>query len=149
MDAWETTARCAKLLRATAILFQCPASFRPTDENARAMREFFTTIRRPASMRMLWEPRGAWPDELIATLCHDLDLVHTVDPFLRPSVTKGLTYWRLHGNGSHYASYTDDELLQLKAWLPGDGETYVMFNNIPRVEDAGRFAALVRGAMLR
>lgn len=49
--------------------------------------------------------------------------------------------WRLHGNGSHYASYTDDELAQLRAWLPGAGDACVMFNNIPRVGDAKRFLA--------
>ncbi|HEX6176893.1 MAG TPA: hypothetical protein VF057_00935, partial [Thermoanaerobaculia bacterium] len=54
-----------------------------------------------------------------------------------------LTYWRLHGNKSHYASYTDDELEQLSDWIPGGGETYVMFNNIPRVADSRRFINLM------
>lgn len=139
MGAWKVTRECARRLRATAILFQCPASFRPTEENAEAMRQFFAAIDRPARVRLLWEPRGAWPDELIVNLCRTLDLVHAVDPFIRPSLTPELTYWRLHGNGSHYASYTDAELLELREWLPANGEAYVMFNNIPRVGDAKRF----------
>lgn len=142
MAAWKTTLACAKRLRATAILFQCPASFRATDENSAAMRRFFDAIERPAGVRMLWEPRGPWPDDLVSSLCSDLQLVHAVDPFIRPSLTPELTYWRLHGNGSHYASYSDAELRQLRTWLTGVGEAYVMFNNIPRVGDAKRFMEL-------
>jgi uncharacterized protein YecE (DUF72 family) len=137
MRAWQVTRDAARLLRATAILFQCPASFRATEENMENMRRFFAAIDRPA--RFLWEPRGPWPDDAVASLCRELELVHAVDPFVRPSLTPELVYWRLHGNGSHYASYTDDELRQLHDWLPRDDEAYVMFNNIPRVADAKRF----------
>lgn len=141
MRAWETTLLARRILRATAILFQCPASFRPTDENIENMRRFFTTIERPSRVRLLWEPRGAWPDDVVLSLCRELSLTHAVDPFIRPSLTPELTYWRLHGNGSHHATYTDAELRQLRDWVPTDAETYVMFNNIPRVADAKRFLA--------
>lgn len=139
LGAWDVTRAAARRLRATAILFQCPASFRATDENFAAMRSFFGHIERPPGVRFLWEPRGAWPDDAVIALCSDLGLIHAVDPFLRPSLTPEVTYWRLHGNESHYASYSDDELAQLHAWIPEGGETYVMFNNIPRVGDAKRF----------
>jgi uncharacterized protein YecE (DUF72 family) len=142
LAAWETTLACARILRATAILFQCPPSLRPTVENTEAMRRFFAAIDRPPDVRFLWEPRGAWPDDVVLSLCRDLDLVHTVDPFIRPSLTPELTYWRLHGNRSHYASYTDDELRQIHAWIRPGVETYVMFNNIPRVKDVKRFRAM-------
>ena len=46
--------------------------------------------------------------------------MHAVDPFVRPSLTPELLYWRLHGNKTHYARYTDDELRQIIAWLPAD-----------------------------
>jgi uncharacterized protein YecE (DUF72 family) len=139
LRGWQTTLDCARVLRATAILFQCPPSFRPTPENTDAMRRFFEMIERPPDVRFLWEPRGQWPDDVIVALCRDLELVHAVDPFIRPSLTPELTYWRLHGNKSHYASYTDDELRQIRAWARPDVETYVMFNNIPRVKDVKRF----------
>ena len=142
LAAWQTTLGCARILRATAVLFQCPASFRPTDDNVAAMQGWFGEIERPAGVRLLWEPRGAWPDEVVLSLCRDLDLVHTVDPFIRPSLTPELTYWRLHGNKSHYASYTDEELRQIHAWIHPGVETYVMFNNIPRVKDVKRFRAM-------
>lgn len=142
--AWKKTVACQRLLRATAILFQCPASFKPTEENISAMRLFFDTIERPAGVKMLWEPRGAWPDDVVLELCRDLDLVHAVDPFVRPSLTPDPVYWRLHGNQSHYANYTDDELRQIHAWYPEstDTDVYVMFNNIPRVKDVRRFRDL-------
>jgi uncharacterized protein YecE (DUF72 family) len=143
LRAWAATLDCARLLRATAILFQCPASFRPTPDNIAAMREFFASIERPAQVRLLWEPRGAWPDDIVIELCRDLELVHAVDPFVRPSLSPALIYWRLHGNGSHYASYTDAELSQIRAWLPEpEIDAYVLFNNIPRVKDVARFRQL-------
>jgi uncharacterized protein YecE (DUF72 family) len=141
--AWEVTLAAAKRLRATAILFQCPASFRATEENIVNMRTFFAGIERPPKVTFLWEPRGPWPDEVVRPLCRELVLVHAVDPFIRPSLTPELTYWRLHGNGSHYAVYTDAELQQLREWLPRAGDAYVMFNNIPRVADAKRFIEIL------
>jgi len=145
MRAWEKSLDCAKLLRATAILFQCPASFRPEEENVANMRTFFAKIARPKNVRLLWEPRGKWPDALILDLCRELELTHVVDPFDRDTVTPELTYWRLHGIGNHYHVYTDEELRTLRSRVPTDAETYVMFNNIPRVGDAERFRALVNG----
>jgi len=144
MKAWNTTVECARILNATAIVFQCPPSFKATDENVRAMREFFSTIERPDAVRLMWEPRGPWADDVVLMLCTDLRLVHVVDPFIRPSVTSQPIYWRLHGNRSHYARYTDDELRQIRAWVPDDeeGDAYVMFNNVPRVQDVKRFREL-------
>jgi uncharacterized protein YecE (DUF72 family) len=142
--AWATTLECARTLRATGILFQCPPSFRPTDENIGSMRRFFAKIDRPKGVRLLWEPRGAWPDDVVLSLCRDFGLLHAVDPFIRPSLTPELLYWRLHGNKSHYANYTDQELHQIHDWLPTDDatEAYVLFNNVPRTKDIKRFCEL-------
>jgi uncharacterized protein YecE (DUF72 family) len=144
LDAWRRTVDCCATLRATAILFQCPASFRATTENIAAMRDFFTTIERPSNVRLMWEPRGAWPDDVVLALCKELDLIHAVDPFVRPSLTPRPRYWRLHGNKSHYASFDDAELHQIRTWIHDmpDTETYVLFNNIPRVADIKRARAL-------
>lgn len=142
--AWETTLRCAETLRATGILFQCPASFRPTDENIHSMRGFFSQIHRPDGVRLFWEPRGVWPDDVVLSLCRELRLLHAVDPFIRPSLTPEVIYWRLHGNKTHYANYTDAELQQIHDWLPPDDatEAYVFFNNVPRTKDVKRFREL-------
>ena len=146
LAAWRETAAAAAILRATAILFQCPPSFRANAENADAMRRFFGAIERLDHVQYLWEPRGDWPDQLVHELCQQLRLVHVVDPFVRPSVTPERLYWRLHGNGSHYATYSDEELRQLHRWLPPNGPRYIMFNNIPRAKDAKRFLELTRNS---
>lgn len=140
---WETTRDCAHLLRATAILFQCPASFKPAEENIGNMRTFFGRIERPKGVRFLWEPRGEWPDDIVSRLCADFDLIHTVDPFVRPSLTPSRLYWRLHGIGGSRHVYSDAELQQLVEWLPRAADAYVMFNNMPRIGDAKRFEQLL------
>jgi uncharacterized protein YecE (DUF72 family) len=143
--AFDTTLVAQELLRATVILFQCPASFKATEENVDAMHGFFGAIHRPRGVRLAWEPRGPWPDELVRSLCAELQLVHAVDPFVRPSLTPELLYWRLHGNGSAYASYTDNELQQVVDWLRAAQATdaYVLFNNVPRVKDIDRFLQIL------
>ncbi len=141
--AWRITLDCAAQLRASSVLLQCPPSFRPTDENVTRLRRFLQEADRPIGLRLLWEPRGAWPDELVASLCAELELVHATDPFLRRSLTP-LAYYRLHGTTGARHVCSDDELETL--WdIVGDGPAYVMINNLDRGTDARRFAALVSG----
>ena len=147
--AWEETLAAARTLNATAILLQCPASFRPNEENIASMRDFLLNVERPDGVRLMWEPRGPWPDDVVSGLCRELSLIHAVDPFVRPSLTPEPLYWRLHGNRSHWANYTDDELRQIIQWLPADPtvDAYVLFNNIPRVKDVKRFTELLSEAL--
>lgn len=145
-EGWRTTLECARILRASTILFQCPASFRPTEENVTNLRGFFRRIDRPAGVRLAWEPRGPWPEALLRQLCGELELVHVVDPFVTPNVTRDPVYFRVHGvTGSRHV-HSDAELRRLLAMLPDDGVAYVMFNNLPRVGDALRFLRLLREA---
>jgi uncharacterized protein YecE (DUF72 family) len=141
MRAWQRTLDCAAILRATAILFQCPASFRPTEENIDRLRAFFGAVQRPEGVRMLWEPRGPWPTDVVATLCHELDLAHVVDPFVSTTVTPEQTYFRLHGTTGARHVYSNAELVRLAHMLPTapTHPPYVLFNNLPRVDDARRF----------
>jgi uncharacterized protein YecE (DUF72 family) len=94
---------------------------------------------------MLWEPRGEWPAELVATLCRELDLVHVVDPFVSTTVTPEQTYFRLHGTTGARHVYSDAELVQLADMLPAapSHPPYVLFNNLPRVDDARRFREIL------
>ncbi len=141
---WGRTLECARLLRATAILLQCPRSFRPTDENVERLRAFCATAERPEGIRLLWEPRGEWPPELVRGLCEELDLVHAVDPFVSETQTPEQAYFRLHGITGARHVYTDDELRRLRGMLPRtENPVYVLFNNIPRVGDVRRLAALL------
>ena len=144
--AWARTLECARLLRATAILLQCPRSLRPTEENVGRLRAFCSQAERPEGMRLLWEPRGEWPPGLVRSLCTDLDLVHVVDPFVHETVTPERVYLRLHGITGARHVYTDDELARLREMVPEVPRAepaYVMFNNIPRVGDVRRFRELL------
>jgi uncharacterized protein YecE (DUF72 family) len=148
-EGWRRSTQCAEILSATAMLFQCPASFTPAPENVQRMRSFFERIKRP-NARLLWEPRGPlWiaQRQLALALCKDLHLVHVVDPFVSPTDPGRSVYWRLHGPGSARASYGERELNQLHRMLldaRSPDMAYVLFNNLPRVNDAKRFSAILR-----
>ena len=139
--AWARTLECAAILRATAVLLQCPKSFRPTKDNVERLRAFATTVERPDGLRLLWEPRGDWSAALLTDLCRDLDLAHVVDPMQTETVTPDRTYYRLHGTTGSRHVHTDAELHRLRALVAGRPDPYVLFNNLPRVGDAERFLA--------
>jgi len=141
--AWLTTLACAAALSANCVLFQCPASFTPGEQNVANLRRFFSRIER-RNLRMLWEPRGPWSDTLIQMLCHELDLVHVVDPFQHPTVTRHFIYYRLHGGKDYQHHFDSSELRRIHAAIPSGASTYVMFNNVSMLEDALRFQELLR-----
>jgi uncharacterized protein YecE (DUF72 family) len=147
-EGWRRSLECARILGATAMLFQCPASFTPDVDNVTSMRGFFERIERPGAT-LLWEPRGpAWVKNrgLALSLCRELDLVHVVDPFVTDPEPGHPVYWRLHGISGPRHSYSDGELQQLAERLrraAPPSPAYVMFNNLPRVGDAKRFVRLI------
>ena len=143
-EAWDVTKDCAQALQSKTILFQCPASFRPTKENVGIMRKFFRRAYAEREvLNFCWEPRGAWPREMITDLCDELDLWHVVDPFKERTVTPARCYFRLHGRRGWRYQYEDGELEELASMLPEDAESYVFFNNIKMREDAVRFKAII------
>ena len=143
--ALARTLECVRILSATAVLFQCPARFKPTIENVDRLRAFFQRNRPPQGVRWLWEPRGpAWTAEapLARALCAELGLGYVVDPFVNaPPRNDECPYLRLHGITGARHVYSDTELARLAATIPP--KAYVMFNNIPRVADARRFQRLL------
>ena len=141
LAGWRRTLESAAVLRATAVLLQCPRSFRPTAENVARMRTFLAEVERP--VRLLWEPRGDWPAALVAELCGELDLAHVVDPMQDETVTPEQTYYRLHGTTGMRHVHTDDELRRLRDLVADRPSPYVLFNNLPRVGDAERFLRLL------
>lgn len=147
MLAWERTAEIARALQAVLVLFQCPASFTPENANLRNLRTFFSEIDRHG-LKFAWEPRGAWPSDLVAGLCQELHLLRCVDPFDVADPEVNAPYWRLHGKGGYSYRYSDDDLaelaVRLDAWPGNAGEPrYVFFNNIWMKDDALRFQALL------
>jgi uncharacterized protein YecE (DUF72 family) len=142
MEAWGRTAAFAKTLGASIIVFQCPASFRPLEQNVKNIRTFFNKMDR-AGFAFAWEPRGAWPDDLIKKLCEELDLIHCVDPFKNEPLLGSMDYFRLHGAADYVYTYTDKELEVLRKKI-SEKLTYVMFNNNTMKEDAIRFMTLLQ-----
>lgn len=141
-SAWDLTRECAAALGARALLFQCPASFKPVREHVENMRRFFGEVER-AGLTFCWEPRGGWPRELVSELCEELALWHAVDPFSERTLTPGRCYFRLHGRKGWRYKYEDGELEELRSMLPRDATSYVFFNNVHMREDARRFREIV------
>lgn len=139
--AWERTLLLAKALEASLVVFQCPAAFRPETHNLDNMRSFFGSIPREG-IPMAWEPRGNWPMDLVESLCHELDLIHCVDPFRGLPVAGGIRYFRLHGVTGYGYVFTDHDLSRLRSWCQGV-MTYVLFNNRSMTQDAMRFKLLL------
>ncbi len=143
-EAWQTTLACAKALRSKTILFQCPASFKPYEENLSNLEKFFSSTKR-GKLNFAFEPRGdAWTDKIIKDVCKKFDLWHTVDPFSRITTTPDKIYYRLHGRGGWRYKYEPDELEELAALLPKNKTAYVFFNNIQMTEDALVFQEMVK-----
>lgn len=145
-EAWAQTLECARALNARTILFQCPASFKQTDENITNLRTFFKTITKETKKEKLnfcWEPRGDWDRSVVKKLCAELNLTHAVDPFTSRSVTPNKLYFRLHGKGGWRYEYDDSELEELAAMLSGDANGYVFFNNVTMTKDAMRFKRVI------
>jgi uncharacterized protein YecE (DUF72 family) len=140
-ETWLTTLECADALNAKRILFQCPASFKPTEQNIENMREFFGCCERDKRI-LYFEPRGkAWTAELVRELCAELKLSHAVDPFASETQTPKQVYFRLHGKTDWRYKYTDEDIDELSSTLPSTRNCYVFFNNITMRQDALRFAS--------
>jgi uncharacterized protein YecE (DUF72 family) len=141
-EAWETTLASAKALKAKTILFQCPASFKPTAENIARMEKFFCSIDR-RDFNLCWEPRGDWDTAVVRSICNSLGLCHAVDPFIEKTVTPDRYYFRLHGRTGWRYQYEVGELEELAAALPETKSGYVFFNNSKMTEDALKFCNLL------
>ncbi len=138
--AWEQTFAVAQVLRAAVVVFQCPANFRPTAENVARVRRFFEKAKR-GRFHLGWEPRGEWDPALIAKLCHDLELIHVVDPLVTDAAATGpIRYYRVQGAQRRVAKPDWRRLQQACAGRPA---AYCFFNTSLRAADARRFKDLI------
>jgi uncharacterized protein YecE (DUF72 family) len=141
-QAWLTTQEITRALEARVIVFQCPASFRDSQENAQNFRHFFRRLPR-GDLHFAWEPQGPWRPEIVRQLCQELELVHCVDPFEAQPLYGEFQYFRLHGGPGYQYSYRDAELDRM-AGLVAQRDSYVLFNNLSMAEDAWRFLQRLR-----
>lgn len=146
-SAWQTTDEIAEVLNSRIILFQCPASFKPTSKNLKNMQKFFHQIKRKA-YQFCFEPRGNWPVHLIQRVCRDLNLIHCVDPFKAKPLFGKINYFRLHGVNGYNYRYCDEELKSLLDLVKIKKlETYIMFNNLYIFRDAQRLKRYFKGKL--
>jgi uncharacterized protein YecE (DUF72 family) len=145
LAAWMKTLEIAEAVRANVVLFQCPASFRPSRANIQNLSRFFQKIG-SQSFRLAWEPLGPWPAEVVRELCVQNRLIHCVDPLASAPNCESAQYWRLHGKGSYSYRYTDEDLVALKKLLlsrTNGTAGRILFNNVTVKEDASRFRRLL------
>jgi uncharacterized protein YecE (DUF72 family) len=140
-EAWETTLASANALKAKTILFQCPASFTPTEDNISNMERFFSSIDRH-DLNLCWEPRGNWDPAMVRSICARLRLWHVVDPFVGKTETPDHCYFRLHGRNGWRYQYETGELEEL-ADSVRRRDAYVFFNNSTMTEDALEFRRIL------
>ncbi len=139
LAAYERTVEIADALHAGILLFQTPASFRPTPENIDRLRAFFTMVDRHGR-RFAFEPRG-WDDTTVRAVL-DLDLIHVADPFSQLPLTSGTVYLRLHGSPPgkrmYRYNYTAADLHRLAGMISSlvADEVYILFNNDHMYENA-------------
>ena len=145
-EALKQTLAFAMELGSSKILFQTPASFKPTEANIENLRKFFSGAPRE-NFTYIWEPRGPWSDDLLLELFRELKIVHAVDPFKDRFLHGEFAYFRLHGRGKGYSyDYSDEELRELRGFIPEDRPSYVMFNNTMMWKNALRFKELLQKA---
>ncbi len=156
LDSFGVIGDVCSALRATRVLFQSPASFKPSDGNIESMRLFFETIDR-GGLTAVWEPRGSWYENpgMIERVCMENGLVHCVDPFRNEQLVTGATgtvYFRLHGFGTptmYRYNFSDEELRRLREKidsLPGPTkDVYVFFNNETCYRNGRTFKGMIAG----
>ncbi|MCX7910362.1 MAG: DUF72 domain-containing protein [Endomicrobia bacterium] len=149
--AWDVTKEFALAISAKKILFQCPSSFLPTEENLRNLYTFFKKIKRDKEkykFEFIIEVRAKeWSRKIISKISKELDLTHCVDPLYNECYAGNYNYFRLHGihinNKLNYNYKFSDEELKKIFLLCNKKLNYVMFNNSTMYEDANRFKILV------
>jgi uncharacterized protein YecE (DUF72 family) len=143
-EAWSKTAEFAQALGAKKILFQSPASFYPSAEHIKNLKQFFKKVESP-SFIFIWEPRGRWERGEVEKICMELGIIPCVDPFGGKLIGESLLYVRLHGGTGYQDTYSEVEMKKLIKTGENYPQAYLMFNNIRMYEDACFLRKLLRG----
>ncbi|MEB2836282.1 MAG: DUF72 domain-containing protein [Desulfurococcales archaeon] len=150
--ALEVTLEAARALGARVLVFQSPASFGATEENARLVASFFKEAGLE-NWEVYWEPRGSWWSQgrgLLERVASEAGIGIAGD-VLRgrlPPRGQDALYARLHGLGgrgevNYRYKYSDDDLQRLLDAISPWGGGYIMFNNVYAFNDARRFREML------
>ncbi len=143
LSAWERTVEVADTLGSRMIVFLSPPSFVPEKTHIDNLTKFFGSIERHG-YRMVWESGRTWPEDLVKSLCRDLDLIHATDLFKQRPVTAPPWYLRLRGKGEAGDRYTDKDLKDLRRIAESLPEAYVLFCHEHMVADATRLKKIIK-----
>ena len=141
-EAWLKMAEFAKVLGIKKILFQSPASFYPSNDHIKNLKQFFKKVK-AHSFIFIWEPRGRWERGEVEKICMELGIVPCLDPFGGKSVRGDLLYVRLHGRTGYRYTYSEAEMKELIRVGEAYSQAYLMFNNISMYEDAHHLKKLL------
>jgi len=148
--AFNQMKQIAKALRAKILLFQTPASFKPTRENLDGVKYFFKNIDREDFV-LVWEVRWqkTWRKKIVEDLFSELGINQCVDLFRQDCFfAKDIFYYRLHGLGKpsmYRYKFSDEELKKLvKKVKRLKKDSYILFNNMEMYRDALRFTKILR-----
>ncbi len=145
---FEEMKEIGKALRARVLLFQSPASFKPTKKNIERVKSFFGKIERE-NFILVWEVRWEknWTEEVVRSLFEEIGVNQCVDPFRQECFyCRDIVYYRLHGLGRPMYRYDFS-----RSELKGLGEkvkslkkdVYVLFNNFKCYENGIEFKNLL------
>ncbi len=132
--AFKQIEKTAEALRAKVLLFQSPASFKPSEKNIEKVKRFFENIER--RFLFAWEVRWErdWNKETVSSLFSELKITHCVDPLRQECFhSEKMVYYRLHGFGKpsmYNYSFSEQEIQNIKEKIVSQNKpVYVFFNN--------------------
>lgn len=141
--AWNTTKDFAKALGANKIVFQCPASFIPSEKSIKNLNSFFKRVKRE-NFIFIWEPRGQWNIDVIERICKDLNIYPCFDPFEGKIPHGDFIYLRLHGKKGYRYKYSEEDLIKIREVIEPYSQSYILFNNIYMYEDSLKLKNLLK-----
>jgi len=149
IEAFNSIKQIAYALEAKILLFQTPASFKPTENNLSKVKKFFEKIDREKFI-VVWEVRwqSEWKRDIVECLFKELGIEQCVDPLRQECFfCKNLYYYRLHGFGKPMYNYkfSAKELEKLASIVKEkNADGYIFFNNSNCYDDAIRFAKMIK-----
>jgi uncharacterized protein YecE (DUF72 family) len=147
-SAYEKMKEIAHALQAKILVFQSPASFKPTEANINKAKKFFEKVDRD-DLIFVWEVRWAkeWNESVVKKVFAEIGVNQCVDPLRQACFyAKDIVYYRLHGFGRpsmyHY-KFSESELRKVSEIIKKERkDVYVLFNNAYCYEDALQFAKI-------